>query len=225
MLKLFFVAIAPSIALMLFIYSKDKYDREPLGMLLKIFLLGALSTIPAVIIESVLYPLIFSPLIRAAMVGVTEESVKLVTVVVFAFNSRYFNERLDGIVYSVFASLGFATLENIGYVFQFGVGNGIARAFLAVPGHMLFAVTMGYYLGMYKYTKGIISSKRYLIGALILPAGLHATYDYAVLGGTNPFLTLVIIILFVTFLWKMNLKKLNRLVDESKRQWREDSHE
>lgn len=53
-LTLIGVAILPVVILLIFIYRKDKQEKEPIGMLLKAFFFGVLSCIPAALMESVL---------------------------------------------------------------------------------------------------------------------------------------------------------------------------
>jgi RsiW-degrading membrane proteinase PrsW (M82 family) len=70
------------------------------------------------------------------------------------YNNKNFNEPFDGIVYAVIVSMGFATIENIIYVFQYGFATGILRLFTAVPAHAAFGILMGYFLGKAKFTHG-----------------------------------------------------------------------
>ena len=53
----------------------------------------------------------------------------------------------SGIVYAVMVSMGFATLENILYVYSYGYETGVLELLLAVPAHATFAVLMGYFMG------------------------------------------------------------------------------
>lgn len=154
------VAIAPGIAIMLYIYFKDRYNREPVLNLLISFLLGVLSSLPAVYIEifgnGVLNSTMEVSFIRTVVmafgvVALTEEFCKYFMLRNYAYNTRAFDEPFDGIVYSVMVSMGFATIENIGYVFQHGISVGFSRMFLSVPAHASFAVLMGYYVGLAKF--------------------------------------------------------------------------
>ncbi|MBK9485923.1 MAG: PrsW family intramembrane metalloprotease [Chitinophagaceae bacterium] len=143
------LAIAPGIAICLFIYFKDKYNREPLGLLILSFFMGVLSIIPAVIFqialtkpverimgEGIFYIAVFSYLI----VALSEEYSKFLAVRFVPYRRKAFDDPFDGILYAVMVSMGFATLENIGYVFQHGFGTGILRMFLSVPACQLWCV-------------------------------------------------------------------------------------
>ena len=65
-----------------------------------------------------------------------------------------FDEHYDGIVYGAAVSLGFATVENILYLFANGLESALGRAILPVSSHALFGVIMGYYLGKAKFSEG-----------------------------------------------------------------------
>ncbi|QCX32319.1 PrsW family intramembrane metalloprotease [Caloramator sp. E03] len=217
MFKMIALALAPSIALLVFIYQKDRYDREPAPLLTKLFIYGILSVFPVYIIERFLSGLsnydnaFFQAFIVA---GLTEEYFKYYIILKTAFNNKFYNEKLDGIVYSVFTSLGFATAENILYVFNVKANylyTGIARALLSVPAHMLFAITMGYYISLYKYSK---YKSEYIYKALFIPVILHGIYDYILFSRIYNYFVLLIV--FVIYLWYINLSKLNKYVLESK---------
>jgi protease PrsW len=219
MLKMILVAIAPSIALLIFIYQKDRYDREPSRLLLKLFIYGILCTIPVYFIELFLSSLnTTSAFFHAfAVAGFVEELFKFIILITFAFNTRHYNEKLDGIVYSVFTSMGFATAENILYVLNRQpeyLYTGISRGIFAVPAHALFAITMGYYLSLAKFAPGGDNSSKYMLKALVMPIILHGLYNYILI--TKMFGFFIIFTIYVIYLWKVNLKKLDIYVRESK---------
>lgn len=179
------LAIAPGIAICLFIYFKDKYNREPLGLLILSFFMGVLSIIPAVIFqialtkpverimgEGIFYIAVFSYLI----VALSEEYSKFLAVRILPYRRKAFDDPFDGILYAVMVSMGFATLENIGYVFQHGFGTGILRMFLSVPAHATFGVLMGYHIGLAKFDP--VNRKRHMILAICWPVFFHGTFDF-----------------------------------------------
>ena len=179
------LAIAPGIAICIFIYFKDKFNKEPLGLLLWLFILGMFSTIPAVIIEitftkpaerlmgeGILYTALFSYII----VALSEEGSKFLVLRIFSFKRKAFDDPFDGIIYAVMVGMGFATLENIGYVTQHGFATGITRMFLSVPAHATFAVLMGYHFGLAKFDPA--NRKKYFILAIFWPVLFHGTFDF-----------------------------------------------
>lgn len=221
------IAIAPGIAFALAIYLTDRYDREPLGLLIKIFLLGAISVIPAAVIESFLMRLnVFEGLLSAAftafiIAGFTEEYFKRKVVIKYALYNKAFNEKLDGIIYCAFSALGFATIENIMYVvirFSANPYVGILRGVLSVPAHMLFGITMGYYLSLAKYAQDNKESARYYKMSLYVPLLLHGMFDFILMAGIQWLMG--IFIPFVVILWVINLKRLNEYRALSKEDFR-----
>ncbi|GAA0181253.1 PrsW family intramembrane metalloprotease [Clostridium sediminicola] len=222
-LRLFVIAIFPGIALALAAYLTDRFDREPVKLLGKVFLFGALSVIPTAAIEGVLsYFNIFIGVLRVAftafiVAGFTEEFIKREVVMRLAYKNPAFDEKLDGIIYAVFASLGFATAENVIYVvFRFATNPyvGISRGIFSVPAHMLFAITMGYYLSLAKFCIYPNLCKAYYRKALTVPLVLHGIFDFILMLG-NGYMFLVFIP-FVIYLWIINLRKLNEYYRDSK---------
>jgi RsiW-degrading membrane proteinase PrsW (M82 family) len=179
------LAIAPGIVICLFIYCKDKYNREPLGLMLLTFFMGMLSIIPAIIIqvaftkpvnqlmgEGVLYTAVFAFLI----VALSEEASKFLAIRFVPYRRRAFDDPFDGIIYAVMAGMGFATLENIGYVMEHGLGTGIMRMFLSVPAHGTFAVLMGYHIGLARFDPD--NKRKHMILAIFWPVLFHGTFDF-----------------------------------------------
>ncbi len=178
------LALAPGTAIGIYIYLKDKHEREPLGLLLISFLYGALSTVVTLLIS---WPLTASISINERsfidqffnaffLVALVEESSKFLFVRFILYNNKNFNEPFDGIVYAVMVSMGFATLENILYTFQYGATTGIVRMFTAVPAHATFGVLMGYFLGKAKFSHR--KELYYAFVALIVATLFHGAYDY-----------------------------------------------
>lgn len=222
-LNLVLTAVTPGIALAFIIYAIDKHDREPVKLLTKTFIGGALITIPTIFLESFLIGFnIFGGIIGIAyqafiVAGFSEEFLKRFVVMRVAFNNKHFDEKLDGIVYAVFSALGFATVENIMYVvFRFAdvESVGVYRAVLSVPGHMLFAVTMGYYLSLSKFSKTAVEKRFYYKKSLTAPMLLHGTFNFILMSGSG--FLMILFIPFVIYLWRVNIKKLNIYYQESK---------
>ncbi|MBA4057172.1 MAG: PrsW family intramembrane metalloprotease [Marivirga sp.] len=183
-MSLLSLALAPGAAIVLYIYLKDKHEREPLGLLLISFVYGGLSTIVTLIVSLPVNMLIltkeedviqqfFNAFFKVALI---EEFSKFIFVRFVLYNNKNFNEPFDGIVYSVMVSMGFAMVENIVYVFQYGFATGVLRMFTAVPAHAAFAVLMGFFLGKAKFTH---RKELYFSAiALFAPTLFHGSYDY-----------------------------------------------
>lgn len=188
-LSLTSLALAPGLAICIYIYWQDKFEKEPLRLLILSFFLGMVSTIAAVLLSSLgemigldheSDSLIFSFISCVLGIGLTEEYSKYVFVRYEAFKREAFNEPYDGITYSVMVAMGFATLENVMYVFNAesenggGMTVGWLRMFTAVPAHATDGIIIGFFLGLEKY-KGVKGLG--LIG-LALAAVLHGCYDF-----------------------------------------------
>jgi protease PrsW len=179
------IALAPGIAICLYIFYADIYNREPKLNLFVSFLLGCLAIIPAIIVE-VSFPVSDRSLAAVAVfsyavVALSEEGSKFLGLRLYAYPKKSFDEPLDGIVYSVMVSMGFATLENIFYVLKFaengqGIQVGIQRMFLSVPAHASFAVVMGYFVGKAKFNP----AKRLMLmlTGILIAVFFHGTYDF-----------------------------------------------
>lgn len=221
--RLYIIAITPALVIIVGLYLSDRYDREPLGLLLKTYIFGALIVIPTVLVEEILnflniFPGIFRTFYTAFIVaGLSEEYFKRLVVLKIAYNSKHFNEKLDGIVYSVFASMGFATVENIIYVVYRYTNNpyiGLYRGILSVPAHGIFAVTMGYYLSLAKFSTGDIRRKKSYRRSLYMPTIFHGIFDFMLMANI-PQLT-IIFVPYLIYLWWLNERRLGKYLYDSK---------
>ena len=196
------VTIGAPLVIIAFIVYSDKF-KEPLDLILKTFFLGIFLCIPAGELNSWL---IQSP-DQSYFAGLTEESLKFIILYFYIRPKAAFNEPMDAIVYAVCISLGFATLENIMYVYNSGTSAAmyvaILRGLTAVPAHALFGLTMGLMFINYSFIK---KNNYNLLMCFIYPTIMHATYNFLV-GHTNLFL--VIIILIIT--WRIQLRKFRAL--------------
>lgn len=178
-------AIAPVFLVIIYIYIKDKFEKESKKLLFINFLLGA---IVSILISTLLY-LIYELLLPKAaefrildqfikaffVVALIEEFSKYVIVRYYAQPKKDFNEPFDGMIYAVMVSMGFAAVENILYVFRGGYEVALLRAITAIPAHATFAILMGYFMGIAKFSKH--RTKWNLIG-LSLAILFHGTYDF-----------------------------------------------
>lgn len=192
-LALVALAVAPAAFLLYFVYIRDRYEREPFGLVLRVYLISLLTVIPAVILELVGEAAIDrttpgSALVEQAVlaflvVALAEEGAKLGFLLWLAYRRAEFNEVYDGIVYAVAVGLGFATTENIFYVLAGeSVGGGIViavgRALTAVPGHALWGVMLGYFVGRAKFAATRQERQRLTLMGLALAVAMHGLYDF-----------------------------------------------
>lgn len=208
-LPLMTAAIAPGIALLAYFYLKDRYDAEPIKMVVKLFLLGVIVVFPTMIMQRGLdlalgaHPFIYS----FGISGFVEEFFKWFIIYLMIYSHSEFDEPYDGIVYAVSISLGFATLENVFYALynHTEIMTLLWRAFLPVSGHALFGVVMGYYLGKAKFAPG--NEKKYLALSLIFPVIWHGAFDYILI--SSKMYWVWFIIPFMILLWGRSILKVN----------------
>ena len=195
---LLLAALVPAAFLMVQVYRLDRIEKEPPGLLLKLALFGALSGLAAGAIEGALTRVLDVTLggstLRLVLenflaVALVEEACKRWVVLKFAWNHPAFDYRFDAVVYCVFSALGFAALENILYVAEYGFAVAVSRALLSVPGHCFFAVYMGIYLGQAKMAERAMqryyielpdeTPGQYLRASVLGPTLLHGFWDFS----------------------------------------------
>ena len=183
--------LIPPLILLIYVYRIDKIEREPLNLIVKKFVFGMLSTIPAFFLEyigeqilifceftdsSILYEFLYTFFV----VALAEEYCKRFVVKFKCWNNPEFNYRFDAIVYCVASALGFAAAENILYLF--GMTGG-AVLFRLIPVHTICGIFMGVYLGQAKVADVNQNRKhlrKYRRLSLWIPVMIHGMYDFAV---------------------------------------------
>ncbi|WP_175639719.1 glutamic-type intramembrane protease PrsW [Metabacillus schmidteae] len=209
MIAIISAGIAPGLALLSYFYLKDQYDSEPISLVMRSFIFGALLVFPIMFIQYVLdVEAVFASqfLYTFVAVGFLEEFFKWFILFFTIYQHIHFNEHYDGIVYGVSVSLGFATLENILYLFANGVEHALGRAILPVSSHALFGVIMGYYLGKGKFTSQV-NRPKWIVLSCTIPILLHSVYDSILLSYLNWEYTMVP---FMLFLWWFALHKAKK---------------
>ena len=217
-MTLLVLSLAPVLIIAGYIYFRDKYEKEPIKLLLFALLIGGLTVIPILFVEQFLdmftesFPGLLSAAWNAFVVAAfSEELFKFIALYLLIWKSPEFNEKFDGIVYAVYISLGFAAVENVMYVMEGGLSVGIMRAITAVPAHAIFGITMGFYFGLAKFYEK--ERNAWKLKALAYPILLHGIYDFILMTGIQ-WLTGVFF-LFVIFLYIFGLKKVKRLSNQS----------
>ena len=223
-MALLLATILPSILIILFFVYSDKF-KEPRGEILKVFFYGILITIPAYFLNTYLNAFwynnfrvsegLISSFLTAAPV---EEGLKLSILYFFVYKMKDFNEPIDGIVYGVTASLGFATLENFYYVYLLAdyfetssMSLAILRSFSAVPAHAVFGVFMGYFFMKYAFIK----KGDNLLFAFVVPFVLHGCYN--LFASSNFIVSLGLVLVS----WIIALRMFSRLKKTQKEKKRE----
>jgi RsiW-degrading membrane proteinase PrsW (M82 family) len=217
-------ALLPIAILLYYIARKDKFSPEPTGQLLKAFFFGILSIPVSMCISGPLCSLGFFTNNPATMgeavatsfygAAIPEEIAKFLMFWLVVRKNRYFDEKMDGIVYAVCVSLGFAAFENVMYLVSNSeafVSVGIARALFAVPGHFCFGIAMGYYYSLARFYPGASSKTKALV--LVAPIIIHGLYDSILfVSSVTPAISGILMVAFLIFchkMWKFGSKKIN----------------
>lgn len=236
------LAVIPSFALLKYVYDKDR-TKEPPSLLIKLFFIGAATCLPAALLETgfegVLNLFFDSPqegelsyyiylfIFYFFGVALIEEGLKWLAMLIITKNNKEFNSLFDGFVYAIFVSLGFATLENILYVAEGGLRVALVRAVTSIPGHMFFAVFMGYFyseyhkkelasrmeayyssIGLLRFRGEKISYTSSAILSLLIPVLFHGFYDFCL--SANIDFLLFVFVIFMIMLYTVCFKQINK---------------
>jgi RsiW-degrading membrane proteinase PrsW (M82 family) len=157
------MALIPAVIWLVFFYLQDRLEPEPKRYVVGIFILGGLLAsavgIPLVNdffqIREWLYD---SPLVQLVggilVIGFTQEFLKYAAVRYTLFDSREFDERMDGVIYGTAAGLGYATMLNINYVLSnagVDLSVGVIRMVITALAQASFAGIVGYFLAQDKF--------------------------------------------------------------------------
>lgn len=210
---LFLLAVAPAAFWLWYFYNKDRYEPEPLSWILMVYIFGIVVTIPVAFIEGTLSIIIPEFFIVVLVAPIVEEAGKYLVVKKTVWESLEFDEPVDGIIYAAAAGLGFATLENVIYVFSavetsliLALQTGLLRALISVPGHVLFSAMWGYSLGKARFIPqeqrtGVIAT------GLILAMAFHALFNLLLFDAIG---FAVLILVVVPVLWFSVQKKIDQ---------------
>jgi len=228
---LFLAAVIPPIYLAYLIYQLDKIEKEPVRMLMKLFIIGALISIPVIFAETWGENFLYSNIFTSAMserditlyyflenflvVALVEEGFKFLALFFTTWNSKEFNYRFDAVVYAVVISLGFACLENVLYVSSYGLSNAMFRAITAIPGHCIFGIYMGTFYDDAK--EASLRDKHgkcifYLFVSLLVPVVLHGFYDFCV--SVEDEYMLIIFLVYIVLLDVIAIRNIKAIARE-----------
>ncbi len=214
------LALLPAIALVVWIYRQDRVEKEPKGLLWKVFLFGVLSVIPAMILEILLEEVflvfvdedtlcyvILDNFIGVAMI---EELCKMKAAKRAAWEHPAFNYKFDAVVYCVTSALGFAAIENVMYCMDADIETAVTRALLSVPSHAIDGVIMGYFFGVAKEAELVGNRrrrKRYLRLSVFMPMIEHGIYDTALSLDSDWILLFFFLFVIAVDIWAVKFVK------------------
>ena len=257
-----FLALVPALLLCWYIYAKDRVEKEPIGLLLLLFLTGGALYLPAILAENAIIGLfdgVFAADIEYSLTGVAtflstgarvkhsllcgfiaiaviEEAAKWLVLYLITFKNKNFSHLFDGVVYSVFVSLGFAAAENVRFAVMDGWDTFVIRSLTSVPAHMIFGVLMGVAYtawhmwllakkkekilegeGVIKIEK-TVKSGHWLFVSLALPIAVHGFYSFTELFDsetvTAAYYAAILILFAICFVYLRWLSAVDRVDDE-----------
>ena len=235
MLKYFLIMILcliPSVAILYYIYYKDKIEKEPMHLLFLLFVEGVVCCVIAYLIAGILgkyipyYNLkaysmnIFQIVLKnLVFVAAIEEFLKWIINYTTIWKNKNFDHIYDPIVYSTFISIGFATYECIVYglahIDSLGFIPIIMKSLMVIPIHAVLGIFMGYYLGLAKQAE-VNNNKRavhvYRFYSIIFPILFHFIYKLCFV--KEHYYTFIMFIIFLIVLyWEAisNIKELSEV--------------
>lgn len=188
-------AFMPTLLYTLTLWWLDRYEKEPLHLLIVTFVWGAFPALVLAVIAELAFDGIaqnvFGPGAEATIVApIVEEVLKaLVLVGLFMFARREFNGVLDGIIYGALVGFGFAMSENVLYFMAYSdqlVGVWLLRSVIFGFNHAFFTSIVGIALGLVRYESrrwaGYVAVPMALWLAILLHALHNSSAQLGVLG-------------------------------------------
>ncbi|MFV9503061.1 MAG: PrsW family intramembrane metalloprotease [Oscillochloridaceae bacterium umkhey_bin13] len=190
------ISFVPAFIYAAIVYWLDRFEKEPLRLLIGAFFWGAfVATMGAIIWTSVLQlgiELLVGPEFAdvagtTLLAPIVEEVLKglAVTIIFLAFPDE-FDSVLDGMVYGAITALGFAATENVLYLFFMGYGEGgyegmftlfVLRVILGGWGHAVYTAFFGAGLALGRLRPGKVGRVAFPLIGLLIAIFLHALHN------------------------------------------------
>jgi RsiW-degrading membrane proteinase PrsW (M82 family) len=247
---IYLATILPPIILGIIIWKSDKFP-EPGKFLVASFLLGVSISFPLHLFimlaedhlapmlgldlnaitawnegawkeDSAVYPAAertFMSFFRAAFL---EEGIKFALLLFFCVRLSALNEPMDAIVYGAAIGLGYAAMENLGYLNSGDLETAWTLAivkvrYIPLVMHLGFGVIMGWLLSLNLFEERSPFKRRVmLILALAVPVVMHGSYNYLRAYEVFPIITLILTIGIIYFYRREQLKRITEDMDKSK---------
>ncbi len=245
-LFLYLTTILPPIFLGFLVWKSDRFT-EPGKFLFASFLLGVSIILPLdffiILAEDHIAPLLgldmdayknfdlkdggqaplaehaYQMFFRAAFL---EEGIKFALLIFFCVRLSDLNEPMDAIVYGAAIGLGYAAIENVGYLSSSNFEEAwtlemVKTRYYPLIMHMGFGVLMGWLLSQNLFEERNIFKRRImLILSLSLPIIYHGAYNYYGAADIFPLLTIIFIIGIIYYFRREQLKKITESVDKAR---------
>ena len=247
---LYIVTILPPILFGIIIWKSDKFP-EPGKFLVASFLLGVSISFPlhlfVMISEDHIAPMLglnleaitawnegawkednavypaaertFMSFFRAAFL---EEGIKFALLLFFCVRLSALNEPMDAIVYGAAIGLGYAAMENLGYLASGNLADAwtfkmVKVRYIPLIMHLGFGVIMGWLLSLNLFEERSPFKRRVmLILALAVPVIFHGSYNYLRAFEVFPIITLILVVGIIYFYRREQLKRITEDMDKTR---------
>lgn len=119
-------------------------------------------------------------------IGMIEEALKFLPLVLMLRFTRQVNESIDPIIYAGISAIGFACAENVLYFRMEGLTLLHARALSSVLVHIFCSAVVAYGLVCCRYREGGRDRGLLLLGAFLFACLLHGIYDFWLVSAAVP---------------------------------------
>ena len=239
---LYLATVLPPIILGILIWKSDKFP-EPGKFLVTAFMLGVAIDLPLnfliILSEDHLAPYLglnvdayynwkagdpnpvgesaFLNFFRAAYL---EESLKFAFLIFICVRLEALNEPIDAIVYGAAIGLGYAAMENLGYLSASSLQDAwsiemVKMRYYPLIMHLGFGVVMGWLLSQSLFDEPSKFKRKFLlILSLSIPVIFHGVYNYYGTYDVFPILTIILIISIIYWARREQLKKITEAEDK-----------
>jgi len=180
------ISLLISLVWLLYIIKLDIFNKEKKRHILLIFILAIFFTIltdlPYMLIHSMGFqnsPNAISGFMYSVFgIGLIEETIKLIPVLLMLKFTKAIDEPYDYILYASAAALGFAFVENAMYLNNYGLEIISGRALYATVAHMAFSSILAYGLFLNKFKRTKINPVLVFLGFYLMAILSHGFYDF-----------------------------------------------
>jgi len=200
--------------------EEDEDDREPRGLIIISFLLGALTVFVAIWLEKSTLPYIKDNNTQVVVWAAIEEMLKFLGVALIVFGSSNVDKPIDYPMYFIATALGFAALENVLYLLNpfnvsgtvVGMLTGNLRFLGSTLLHAISSAMIGSAIGLSFYLRKY--RVIYLLGGILCAITLHSVFNFFIMKGSGEnFLSVFGFLWVVTIINILIFEKLKRMGD------------
>jgi RsiW-degrading membrane proteinase PrsW (M82 family) len=229
-------ALIPMVTYLFLIWAFDRYDREPVKLVIISYVWGAVGAIIFAIIGSIIFSIVAAAFtteqfnleqFRTVIIAPVVEEITKGFFLLIVINYHKFDNITDGLVYGGAIGLGFGMTENFLYFISYGSSLKdwiiivVMRSLFSAVMHCISTGTLGAFFGLAKLKKNFLRILLPWIG-LLLAMTVHFTWNFSVSDDTTApygflFMFISISIFIVVFSFSVMSEKkiiLNQLKEE-----------